>query len=148
METLDGGKIPLLESGTLRDISPRVPEPAGIRDGIEPLECGGRNPLIGSVRPGVRIADEIRAVAREAGDFRSAALRGNSVRIVHGERRTAHEGGDAVDLPVSKKPGLPIPAAAEERKIPLIADDEAMARVEHGAAVFGGKIKGILRKIV
>ena len=36
----------------------------------------------------------------------------------------------------------------EERQSPLIADDEAVARVEHGTAVFCDQIKGILGEII
>src|SRR5581483_11257085 len=129
-EVLDRREIPLLESRTLHDVSSGVTELPGIGGGIKPLERRRRNPLIRCARSSVRIAHEIGAIAGEAGDFRSSALRGYSCGIVNGERRSAHERGDAVRLPTSENARVPGLFSPEERKIPLIADHEAVARVE------------------
>lgn len=80
-EILERGEVPLLVAGPLDDVAAGVAELPDLRGQNELLKGGRVIPAIG--RAGVRavgasalggIADEIGTIAREAGDFRSAAL--------------------------------------------------------------------------
>ena len=146
-EIFQCGKIPLLQSGTLRNVSAGVAELPGLCNRIEPLESARTKPAVRS--SGARtvrkmafreIANYVWTVARKAGNFRSASLRGGSRGIVNRERRSAHESRNAVYLPAS--------LVCEERQISLIARHKTMTRVKHRAAALFAEVEWILREIV
>src|SRR5271156_4096970 len=145
---LEGREVPLLQAGALHDVAAFVAELASLRGGVELLECRGVEPFLRSVWTVVRVADHVWTIAGEAGDFRSAALQRDVGVVVNGEWRAGHEGSDAVELPIAKGMLIPGLRMVPERHMPFVADDEAGARVEHGAAMFGSEVKGNLSAIV
>lgn len=154
-EVFHGGEVPLLVAGPLNDVAAGVAKLADLGAGIEFLERGWVVPAIWGAGVGAvgasafgGIADEVGTITGETGNFRRAALRGDSRGIVNREGRAGLEGGDAVDLPATEDDSLPSLRIAEERQFPLIAENETMARVEHGAAVFGAEVERILREVV
>ena len=115
-EILQSGKIPLLVAGALHDVSAGVSELSNLSSGIELLKSGWVVPTIRSA--GVRaigasalrrIADEVGAIAGEAGNFRRAALCGHARGVVHGERGAGHEGSNPIDLPAAENFALTSP---------------------------------------
>src|SRR5208282_3116770 len=141
-------EIPLLEPRPLQDVTAFVAELAGLRCGIELLEGCRIEPFLRSPRTAVRVAHDIGAIAGEAGDFRSAALERDVIVVINREGRSGHEGSYAVQLPIAKGVLIPGLRMVPEREFPLIANHEAMPSVEHGATMFSGEVKGILRQIV
>ena len=56
----------LVIAGPARDVAAGVAELAGLRLDVEPLERGAADPRVDRVRPGVRIADQVRPAGGEA----------------------------------------------------------------------------------
>src|ERR1044071_8723040 len=93
-EILQRRKVPLLISRTLRDVSSRVAELAQLGVRIQPLESARTDPAICRSSPECRtcgrawagtfgeIAYDVRAIARESGNLRRAALQRNVRRII------------------------------------------------------------------
>ena len=126
---------------------PEYLEPAK-RIRLELLKRAYLEPFRRRTRAGIRIARYVGAVAGKSGNLRRLPLQRNVVRVEYRERRATHRSHNSVQLPIAEN--MPIPAAGvlQERKDPLVAQYEAMAGIEHGAAAIRREIKWILRKVI
>src|SRR5580693_5013874 len=145
---LECGEIPLFEAGSFDDVAAFIAELSGLRGRIEGLKGSLVEPFLRSARAVIRIADEIRPVAGEAGDLRGAALERDILGIVDSERRATHERGDAVQLPIAQDLLIPVLWMIPERNPPFVAEHKPVARIEHGPAAFRREIKRVLCQVV
>ena len=148
LDILQHPEIPIQVVGTDRDVPPGGAKLSRIKDGIQLLECTGIEPGIDRVQAIVRIAYQVRTLCRKTRDLRRAALGRHVIRIEHGERRAAHQRDNSAKLPSSEGLLVPLVAAHPERKVPHIAEDEAMARIEHREPALRRQVEGVLRQVV
>ena len=151
-EIFEDGEIPIgvarpdtdVASGVaeLLDWRIRIRNDLGERRSIKPSGCGSWS------RVWIQSRDNVRAVGREAGDFGSAALIGDIRGIEDGERCSAHQRGDAVELPSAEHSLRDAAGLKEERKAPLIAEHEAVAGIEQRGAALGAKVERVLRQVI
>src|SRR5450631_2552871 len=99
-------------------------------------------------RTGIRIANNVGAVAGKPRNFRSLSLQGNIVGIEYREGRAAHRGKDSIHLPVAQNMSVPRAGVLQVWNAPLIAQHQTIASIEHGTAALGSKIVRVLRQII
>ena len=152
-EVLEDGEVPVRESRANADVPPGVAELLHRRIGIRNhlRECGGVQP-------------RARSFAGRSSDFWPETTSGRLAEkpVISGAppwSETSVESKTvngvpliAVTMPLSCHPPrtacVKPPRLSEERQAPLIAEDEAMARVEERRTAFGGEVERILRQIV
>ena len=81
--------------------SGRIPEPSGLRSGIEAAEGGSGRPEIGRVRPGIGIGNQIGTARVEPGNLGGAPLQRDIRAVINGERSSRREIADRVEFPAA-----------------------------------------------
>src|ERR1700686_4114957 len=147
---LERREVPVHVSRPLDCVAAFVPE---LLDGRIRVLCNGLKgiyvePLRRGMRPGIRIPNHIGPVAGKSGNLRRLPLQRNVVRVENGERSTTHGGYDSVQLPVAQNVSVPVIRMLQKGEAPLITQDEAMARIEHGPAAFRREVEWVLRQII
>src|SRR5271165_7444455 len=84
-EVLEQRQVNRFNARSADQIASFIPELSGLGLWIQLLESRTAHPLVWCVRPGVRIADDIRPAGEEAGDFRRGALQRHVRAVVHSE---------------------------------------------------------------
>ena len=148
LEILKGSEVPVGISRADIHVAAFRAELPRVGYGIESLVSAGVEPRVDLAGPVIGVADEIGPLGGEAGDLRRAALRRNVVRVEDRKRRAAHQRGYAIQLPSAQRRLIPVLRMRPERKLPFIARNESVARVEQRGPALCCEIEGILGEIV
>src|ERR1700722_12597801 len=107
-DVLEQREVPFLERRRGHDVAAGVSELPRLRGRVQLLKRFHVEPLLNRAWSGIWIADQVRPIAGEAGNFRRLSLQADVGGIVNGKRRAAHDRGDAVGLPVPEDSPIPL----------------------------------------
>src|SRR6478672_3780907 len=102
-EILKDADVKVCISRTEIHIAAFVAKLSRVGSGIESLKSAGVKPLANRTGPLIGIANEIGSLSGESGNLRRAALRRNVVRVEDGKRCSAHQRGNAIQLPSAER---------------------------------------------
>src|SRR5512146_2285354 len=101
-EVLGGSEVPVGVGGADIHIATLGAELSRISYSVQPLERARVQPGVDGFRTIIGISHQVGTLRGEPRDLGCATLRGDIVRIKNGEWGSAHQSGDAAQLPSSE----------------------------------------------